>query len=74
MTTFKQALAQCRKVGTNHASGDSLRAMYASLVADAQGGSAEKYYEHLTGSDHEITEQGRALLRDRRAAWDILIK
>lgn len=72
--TFKQAAKACRKAGTAHATGDALRAMYAELIADRQGGDAEKYYASLPqGTDSGMMEAARALLRDRAKAWDVLM-
>ena len=33
MLTYRDALKQCKRVGTAHASSDALRAMYAGLIA-----------------------------------------
>lgn len=73
--SYKAALKECHKVGTNHATGDSLRAMYAALIAQMHGGSAEKYFEALQvcKTDDNITQRSRELLRDRQTAWDVLI-
>jgi hypothetical protein len=75
--TFKEAKKQCRKVGTAHAQGDALRAMYAELIAFQQavtGGSAEKFYAHLqTVADDAIAESARELLRDHWKALDVAL-
>ncbi len=72
--SYKTALRECKRVGTAHASGDGLRAMYAGLVALQHGGSAEDYYAYLPqGSDMEIAEAARELLRDRAQAYDVLM-
>ncbi len=72
--TFKEAKKACRKVGTAHAAGDALRAMYADLIAHRQGGDAETYYVWLPrGDDGETMEAARSLLRDRAKAWDVLM-
>lgn len=72
--TYKDALKQYKKVGAAHATGDALRVMYADLIGSLHGGKPEKYYEWLKpGTDHEIIEQARILLRDRQKAWDVLI-
>lgn len=72
--TYKQALKQCKKVGTNNATGDTLRAMYASLLTFQHGGDGERYYNALpAGDDQAITERARELLRDRAAAWEALV-
>lgn len=75
--TYQSASKQCKRTGTAHATGDSLRAMYAALVAQIHGGEAAKYYAwlqaHATGDDNNITETSRCLLRDRAMAWDVLM-
>lgn len=76
--TFNEAKKQCRKVGTAHAQGDALRAMYAELIAQHHFaiGNPEKFYVHLQGvADNEqaITERGRELLRDSNAALDVAL-
>lgn len=80
--TYKQALKQCKKVGTAHASGDALRAMYANLLTVQHGGDdtdAERYYEALlvdrsgcAMDDKQIAECARVLLKDRDLAWERL--
>lgn len=74
--SYKDSLKLCRKIGTAHATGDSLRAMYANLIAGSHGGAAEKYFQHLqttNGNDDQITETSRELLRNRAKAWDVFI-
>ena len=71
---YKDALKQMKRVGTAHATGDSLRAMYAKLVADIQGGPAEKYFVFLKpGTDQEIKQQAQPLLQDRQKAWNVIM-
>lgn len=72
---YTRALKQCQRVGTSHATGDALRAMYAKLVAQMHGGDAERYYAYLesTAGDRATMEVARALLRDRATAWDVLM-
>lgn len=75
--TYKEALKQLRKVGTAHAHGDALCAMYADLVAFQQGGANDKYYSYLqeaTTTDEEIRQKALPLLRSRAAAWDVLME
>ena len=79
--TFREALKRLHKVGTAHATGDSLRAMYADLIAFQHNGGdtrwrykqAEKFYAWLAdkGDDGEVADAARVLLRDRQKAWDI---
>ena len=73
--TFKQAKARCRKVGTAHATGEPLAAMYADLVALHHGGDPAKYYTHLRVmvDDAAIANAARELMRDRAKAWDALM-
>lgn len=73
--TFAQAMKECQRLGTAHATGDALRAMYARLVAQLHGGDAQRYFVHLRGttSDRETERSARALLSDRAAAWDVLL-
>lgn len=75
--TYKQALKECKRVGTAHATGDALRAMYAGLLELQHGGAVERYYQRLQviapGTDEEIGEASRALLRSRKKAWDVLM-
>lgn len=76
--TFKEAKRECRRVGTSHATGDALRAMYAELIVLNHPGlnqhSAPKFYEHLQtlGDDDAITHRSRELLRNGLAAADVL--
>lgn len=75
--TYKQALKECKRVGTAHATGDALRAMYAGLLEVQHGGAAEQYYlglqDYAQGTDTEIAEVARTLLRDRAKAWSVLM-
>lgn len=75
--TFKEAKKQCRKVGTAHAQGDALRAMYADLIALKWFaiGNPEKFYHHLQQMPDEkvITDEARALLRDSGKALDAML-
>ena len=74
MLSYPAALKWCKQVGTAHATGDGLRAMYAQLIGQAQGGDPQLYYRWIKGeADHEIAEQARMLLRDRQKAWDVLM-
>ena len=72
---YKAALKECKRVGTAHASGDALRAMYAKLITFQQGGEETKYYSYLgrAESDEAIAASARELLRDRSKAWDVLM-
>jgi hypothetical protein len=76
--TFKEAKKACRKVGTSHAQGDALRAMYADLIAFQWFaiGNPEKFYAHLQSvadDERAITERARELLRDSNAALDVVL-
>lgn len=76
--TFNEAKRACRKVGTAHAQGDALRAMYAELIAQRWYaiGNPEKFYAHLqTVADDEqaIAERARELLRDSNMALDVVL-
>lgn len=65
--TYKQAVRECKRVGTNHAEGDALPAMYARLIAGAHGGAPENYYAALFCDDTMIVK-ARHLIRDRQSA------
>lgn len=76
--TFKEAKKACRKVGTAHAQGDALRAMYAEMIAQRWFaiGNPEKFYAHLQGvadDERAITDRARELLRDSNAALDVVL-
>lgn len=71
--SFRQAIAELRRIGCSRAQGDSLRAMYAGLIATVHGGDAKKYFAYLTGSDSEIYDKAKELLSSREKAWDVLI-
>ncbi len=76
-TPYKKALKECKKVGTAHASGNALRAMYASLIpfhACLQEKTATKFFEHLLGFDTDdvITKEARRILGDPLSVWDII--
>lgn len=76
--TFKEALKACRKVGTAHAQGDALRAMYADMIAFKWYaiGNPDKFYRHLQGfadDEKSITDEARRLLRDHVAALDAML-
>lgn len=74
--TFKDAKKQCRKVGTAHAEGDALRAMYAEMLAFKWYaiGNAERFYQVLGGvADSGISDRARELLRDHNAALDAVL-
>jgi hypothetical protein len=74
--TYRDALKQCKRVGTAHASGDALRAMYAGLIALQHGGPEEVYYKELQScapaTDAEIATKARELLRSRNRAWEVV--
>lgn len=76
--TFNEAKKQCRKVGTAHATGDALRAMYAELIVVTHPGinqhSAERFYDHLQAyqDNKGIEQRARELMRDGFAAADVL--
>lgn len=75
--TFKEAKKQCRKVGTAHASGDALRAMYADMIAFKWYaiGNPDKFYQHLQtmADDEAIEQEARELLRDHGKALDAML-
>lgn len=75
--TFKEAQKQCRKVGTAHASGDALRAMYADMIAFKWHaiGNPHKFYEHLKDfdSDQAIYKRATELLKDHWEALDVVL-
>lgn len=75
--TFKEAKKECKRVGTSHAQGDALRAMYADLIAmhHYAVGNPERFYSHLQGFDGEkaITDRARELLRDSGKALDVVL-
>ena len=74
--TFKEAAKQCRKVGTAHAEGDALRAMYAEMIAFKwyAVGNAEKFYQVLQAvADNAISDRARELLRDYEKALDAVL-
>lgn len=75
--TYKEGLAACKKIGCAHATGDGLRAMYANLIpfhACLAPGTAEKFFFHLQkfGSDREVGDEARRILRDPATVWGIL--
>lgn len=75
---YKAATKQLKRVGTAHASGDALRAMYADLLVFHHGGRATTYFAwlqgHALGDDKAISEAARELLRDRAKSWDALME
>lgn len=75
--TFTEAKKRCQKVGTAHARGDALRAMYADLIAFKWYaiGNPEKFYRHLQSmvDDAAITNEARELLRDHGKALDAML-
>jgi hypothetical protein len=76
--TFKEAKKQCRRVGTAHAQGDALRAMYAELIASRwyAVGNPEKFYMYLQSvadDERAIANEARALLRDSSLALDVAL-
>jgi len=76
---YKEALKQYRKVGAAHATADSLRAMYSCLLHTQHGGKPELYFKWLQVAtppdaiDSIIAEYAHKLLRDRAAAWNVLL-
>lgn len=77
LSPYKKALKECKKVGTSHASGDALRAMYAKLIpfhVCLDGKTAPKFFEHFQrfDTDEAITNEARRILRDPSAVWSIL--
>lgn len=77
--SFRESLRMLRKTGTAHATGDGLRAMYAQLICNIHGGDlktiARFYFPHLQKrtTDEAVTNESRELLRDRAAAWDVIM-
>lgn len=65
---YKAALKECKRVGTAHATGDALRAMYAGLVCLPHFGKPHepKVFAHLQAftSDESIAAEARSLMRD----------
>ena len=76
MMKYKDALKQCKRVGTAHAGGDALRAMYAGLIALSHGGDPAVYYgwlqRNVPGDDCAIAAKARELIRDRQSTLDAL--
>lgn len=77
LTPYKKALKECKKVGTSHASGNALRAMYAALVpfhTCLREETAPRFFEHLLGFDTDmaITKEARRILGDPLSVWDII--
>lgn len=76
--TFTEAKKQCRCVGTAHASGDALRAMYAELIVVTHPGlnqySQERFYTYLQGciNDEATASCSRELMRNGWAAAEVL--
>lgn len=75
---YKDALKACRKVGTAHAQGDALRAMYADMIAFKWYaiGNAEKIYTYLQSvpsDERTITDAARELLRDSNKTLDVVL-
>ena len=62
---YTQALKECKRVGTDHAEGDALRAMYAKLITVQHGLiGPQRFYAYLTTvADAEIAHKARRLLR-----------
>ena len=76
---FVAASKQCRRVGTAHATGDSLRAMYASLIAFHQGFGercAPAFFKALLAcqTDKEIADAARIWLRDLSVAETVMFE
>ena len=77
LSPYRKALKDCKKVGTAHASGDALRAMYASLIpfhSSLREKTAPKFFEHLLefDTDEAITKEARRILGDPLSVWDII--
>lgn len=64
--SYMQATTELRKVGTAHATGDSLRAMYAQLAAQRmRGAKPERFYDALAGkTDDELLQAYTRLSMD----------
>jgi len=75
--TYKDAQKQLRKIGTAHASGDSLCAMYAKIIpfhcciAETE---ASHFYSYLKKfpTDGKIAEAARAILQNPITVFDVL--
>jgi len=78
---YRAAVKALRKVGTAHATGDGLRAMYAQLATfhncldglKCNGYPTLAVFAHLGKSegDRAISKEGRRLVGDWRAASDV---
>lgn len=74
--TFRDALKELRRRGTNHAEGDALRAMYAQLICFSYWGRAlePKFYEHLQKFDGQaMIDEARELMRDHSRTADVVL-
>ncbi len=74
---YKQGLKDCKKVGTSRASGDALRAMYASLIPFQHclnECTAEKFFTHLQkfDTDEQISEEARRIIRSPDSVFKII--
>ena len=74
---YRTAQKECRRRGTAHATGNSLRAMYAQLICFTYWGKKmePRFYQHLQkfGTDTEITAEARELMRDHGRTMDIAL-
>ena len=70
--TFKQADNELSRIGAAHAKGYSLAALLAGLATSLQGGKAETYYDWIV-KQPDYYAAGKLLMRDRQAAWDVLL-
>jgi hypothetical protein len=74
---FREAKKACHKVGTSHAQGDALRAMYAEMINERNGFIVpQRFYLHLRTfrTDAQIVEEARSLLRDNNKALEVLLR
>ncbi len=73
---YTEAMKECRRVGTAHASGNALRAMYARLIAYhccLAESTASQFYQHLQShvDDTAITDEAQRLMRNPLDACEI---
>lgn len=69
---YKQALRECRRVGTAHATGDAYRAMCADMIAMMHGGKPQDYYAALPIDDKAARETMNKAMNDRAYAWGLI--
>lgn len=67
--TYSQAIKSLVRTGTAHATGDSLRAMYARLLpwhVRLNNSSIGRFYAHFQGftTDRAVADEARRLLRE----------